>query len=114
MIQNIEKKLKSNLSIEQLAAFAGVKWLYYGGRRTGRTYLICVIAVLEAIKKVNTEITIIDHFPNPYSYQYLRIEVENIINELNYESEKTQYEFELRKINEKMLKIKCVNIIYLK
>ena len=58
--------LKAKLVSYQLSAFDHIRWLFYGGRATGRTFLMAVISVCEALHQPTKKITVTDHHHHLY------------------------------------------------
>lgn len=49
IIDDQKKKLLDTLSPEQKEYFGAVDWLYNGARATGRTHLICTVALIHVL-----------------------------------------------------------------
>ena len=55
-------QLKEGLTVHQKDCYGPLKWLIgMGGRATGRTYLMAVIAIEDAVNNPDTEIIMGDH-----------------------------------------------------
>jgi len=58
------KLLKSSLTPRQSKSLEAVHWLYYGERRTGRTYLLCIGAIIFAITHPGENVKVYTHNMN--------------------------------------------------
>ena len=54
--------LNIELTLEQTNSYEAVKWLVYGGRRTGRSYLISAVLFEKALK-TGQSVHLFDHHP---------------------------------------------------
>ena len=61
-IEEQKQKLVSKLSPRQQEYLEAVDWLFNGARGTGRTHLICTVALLHVLN--GQEGVVIDHYPS--------------------------------------------------
>ena len=74
------EEIKKVLTPHQLDSMKHIKWLLYGGRATGRTYTMCVVAILYAMENIGIPIKIYDHIPNsPYADNFVIYELRSIL-----------------------------------
>lgn len=62
-VEQQKKYLMGKLSPRQKEYLEAVDWLYNGGRGTGRTHLICTVALLNILNGADSTL-VIDHSPN--------------------------------------------------
>ena len=61
-IDEQKNKLLETLSPRQKDYFEAVDWLYNGARATGRTHLLCTVALIHVLN--GQDGLVIDHYPN--------------------------------------------------
>jgi hypothetical protein len=66
MNNEIRNTLLDILMPQQKSWLETAHHIFYGARRTGRTYMLCVLALLEAINYPNMEFPIYNHDPNTF------------------------------------------------
>ena len=63
VVEEQKKQLLGKLSPRQKDCLEAVDWLYNGARATGRTHLICTVALLGLLNG-QSETYVIDHYPS--------------------------------------------------
>lgn len=75
-------EIKEGLTEHQKSCYYAIKWLMNPGlssRATGRTYLLAVIAIEEALSNPGTRIVLRDHFPGRDMDRYLMRTIQDIL-----------------------------------
>lgn len=62
IVREQKKKLIEKLSPLQAQYFEAIDWLFNGARATGRTHLICTVALIHVLNGQDGEV--IDHYAN--------------------------------------------------
>lgn len=89
---NFINKIKDNLTEHQKDCYPAVKWLMnMGARASGRTYLMAVIAIEEAISNPGMRIIAQDHIPDRRANEYLIRMIQDIL--CKYADEKVRKRF---------------------
>lgn len=60
-LTRLDKRIAVNFTPEQIAAYSGARFLIGGGRASGRTYVLAVGFLQEAIERIGDRVKLFDH-----------------------------------------------------
>ena len=67
------------LTPEQIKHFDSVMWLLFGPRCSGRTYLIAIVTIYEALKREGQKVYVNDHYSGEVSKKHLIDMINDIV-----------------------------------